>query len=149
LLARQRQLTKQLEKESGRIMPSVFHRNGKRLWTWKDKEHSTIHLKASVRKDWKEACAKAGFPDRIFHDFRRSAVRRLEQAGVPRSVATQLTGHRSEAVYRRYAITSGRDLHEGVGKLADLDGTIVAQQAHSNPKSRTTTYQSPTSAPPS
>jgi len=32
----------------------------------------------------------------------------MEQAGVPRSVAMKLTGHKTENVYRRYAIVSGR-----------------------------------------
>jgi len=57
---------------------------------------------------------------RLFHDLRRSAVRRLEKAGVPRSVAMKLTGHKTESVYRRYAIVSERDLAEGVQKLAAL-----------------------------
>jgi len=33
------------------------------------------------------------------------------------SVAMQLTGHKTEAVYRRYAITSEADLREGVDRL--------------------------------
>ena len=32
----------------------------------------------------------------------------------------RLTGHKTEAVYRRYAITSAADLSEGVAKLAAL-----------------------------
>jgi hypothetical protein len=32
----------------------------------------------------------------------------------------KLTGHKTEAVYRRYAITSAADLSEGVAKLAAL-----------------------------
>ena len=35
-------------------------------------------------KAWRRAREKAGLPDRIPHDFRRTAVRNLEQAGVPR-----------------------------------------------------------------
>ena len=34
----------------------------------------------------------------------------------------KLTGHKTEAVYRRYAITSAADLSEGVAKLATLHG---------------------------
>jgi integrase len=59
-------------------------------------------------------------PGRIPHDFRRTAVRNLECAGVPRSVAMKMVGHKTEAVYRRYAIVSESDLHEAARKLAAL-----------------------------
>src|SRR5262245_44703593 len=41
-------------------------------------------------------------------------------AGVPRSTATRLSGHKTEAVYRRYAIVDSAMLKEGVAKLADF-----------------------------
>lgn len=72
---------------------------------------------------WRNACIRAGVPDRIVHDLRCTAVRRLERAGVPRSVAMKLTGHKSEIIYRRYAIVSESDLVLGVGKLAALAGS--------------------------
>ncbi len=53
----------------------------------------------------------------IFHDLRRSAVRNLERAGVPRSVAMKMTGHKTEAVYQRYAIVSTADLAEATRRL--------------------------------
>ena len=44
-------------------------------------------------------------------------MRNLERAGVPRSVAMQMTGHKTEAVYGRYAIVAEGDLREGVRRL--------------------------------
>jgi len=85
-------------------VPFVFHRNGKE-----------IH---NFDTAWKIACEKAGCPGRIFHDLRRTAVRNLERAGVPRSIAMKITGHRTEAIYRRYAIVNEADMAEGLGKLA-------------------------------
>jgi integrase len=71
-------------------------------------------------------CRKAGrrgvfrYDGLLFHDLRRSAVRNLERSGVPRSVAMQITGHRTEAVYRRYAIVSESDMSEAVVRLERL-----------------------------
>jgi hypothetical protein len=65
----------------------------------------------------------------IPHDFRRTAVRNLERAGVPRSVAMKLVGHKTESIYRRYAIVSQRDLAEGVAKLAALRQTAPAARS--------------------
>jgi hypothetical protein len=41
----------------------------------------------------------------------------MERQGVPRSVAMKLTGHKTESVYRRYAIVSDADLREATRKL--------------------------------
>jgi hypothetical protein len=45
------------------------------------------------------------------HDFRPRRYRNFEQRGISRSVAMGLTGHKTEAVYRRYAIVSESDHH--------------------------------------
>jgi hypothetical protein len=37
---------------------------------------------------------------------------------VSRSLAVKMTGHKTEAVYRRYAIVSEQDLHGAAQKLA-------------------------------
>jgi integrase len=74
------------------------------------------------------ACKAAGCPGRIAHDFRRSACRNLERSGVPRSVAMKLAGHRTESVYRRYAIVSEGDLRDAGLKLAALHEGSAAKK---------------------
>ena len=46
----------------------------------------------------------------------------MERQGVPRSVAMKLTGHKTESVYRRYAIVSDADLREATRGLVDPPG---------------------------
>lgn len=113
LLERQREHTTKVEKVTEQIIPPVFHRDGKPI---KD-----------FRGAWEQACEKAKLPGMRVHDFRRTAVRNLERAGVSRSVAMKLTGHKTESVYRRYAIVSESDLSEGVGKLARLHQTTAGK----------------------
>src|SRR5439155_25247596 len=48
------------------------------------------------------------------------AVRNLDRAGVPRSVAMKLTGERREAVYQGHAIVAEANLIAAGGKLAPL-----------------------------
>ncbi|MBI2152859.1 MAG: site-specific integrase [Candidatus Rokubacteria bacterium] len=103
-LEEQRAGTEALQRRTGRIIPWVFHRNGRPI-KW-------------FRQVWRSACKKAGVPGRIPHDFRRSAVRNMERAGVPRSVAMKLVGHKTEAIYRRYAIVDEAMLREGAERLA-------------------------------
>ena len=105
LLQRQRDYTTTIEREAGQIIPWVFHRAGRPI--------------KSFHEAWANACRRAGVV-RLFHDLRRTAVRNLERAGVSRSWAMKLTGHKTESVYRRYAIVSEADLAAGVAKLATL-----------------------------
>jgi integrase len=75
------------------------------------------HRIRTYRRSWLSACRHAGIAGRIPHDFRRTAVRNLERAGVPRSVAMQMTGHLTESVYRRYDIVSDADLTAAAKQL--------------------------------
>ena len=71
-------------------------------------------------KAFQAACRLAGCPGRNPHDLRRTAVRNLERAGVPRSQAMKLTGHETESVYHRYAIVSDGDLEAAGERLGSL-----------------------------
>jgi integrase len=106
-LEAQRALTEHFQREHDQIVPWVFHRSGRPI-----KDFKTA---------WRTATKYLGLAGRIPHDFRRTAVRNLERAGVSRSVAMKMTGHKTEAVYRRYAIVSEQDLHEAAQKLARMD----------------------------
>ena len=74
--------TSTLERATGQIVLWVFHRAGRPIRHFRD--------------SWLLACEKAGVHGRLVHDLRRTAVRRPERAGVPRSVAMKLTGHMTE-----------------------------------------------------
>jgi integrase len=90
ILEAQAERTRQVEQVTGRIIPWLFHRNGKPI--------------KSFRRAWRTACKKAGVPTRTPHDFRRTAVRNLERSGVPRSSAMAMVAHQTEANYQRYAV---------------------------------------------
>jgi len=116
-LAAQVERVERLARKLGRIVPYLFpHPKGR----------FAGQRRRGFAKAWRTACDKAGAPGRLLHDFRRTAVRNLERAGVARSVAMKITGHKTESVYRRYAIVSDSDLREAVLKLTGtISGTVA------------------------
>lgn len=109
VLEAQRAWTGTLEKTRNVVIPWVFHRWGKPI--------------VSLQRVWENARAAAGQPKALVHDFRRTAVRNLERAGIPRSAAMKMVGHKTEAMYRRYSIVEESVLREAGEKLSALHRT--------------------------
>jgi integrase len=73
----------------------------------------------SFQRSWKQAAKRAGLPDRLFHDFRRSAATDLIEAGVSEQVAMRVTGHRTRAVFARYNIVKSDSVRDAMARLED------------------------------
>ena len=89
----------------------------------------------SIRTAWQTACVKTGLgrwlhPDgkevgnrkyrgALLHDFRRTAVGNMEDAGVPRKVAMAISGHKTDSGYRRYHIVKKSDLIDAGKRLLE------------------------------
>jgi hypothetical protein len=63
-------------------------------------------------------------------------VRNLERAGVSRSAAMKMVGHKTESIYRRYAVVSEGDLKTAGAQLAALHGQEAAPRAKVVPLAR-------------
>lgn len=103
LLEEQWQKTLAVQRETEKIIPYVFHKDGKRI--------------TKYDRVWSRTCQAAGLPGKILHDLRRTAVRNMVRAGIPERVAMQITGHKTRSVFDRYHIVSDGDLQEAAQRL--------------------------------
>lgn len=96
-------------RRTGRMVEAVFFR------------HDGAYVGERIRnfhKAWSAGLEAAELESRIFHDFRRTAVRNLVRAGVPEKVAMELTGHKTRSVFDRYNIVD-EGMLKGAGEQLD------------------------------
>jgi integrase len=115
--------------------PFVFHRDGIPIkdfrWTW-DAACINAGLCEPLRdengeivRDEEGIAMKV--PTKLFHDFRRTAVRDMIRSGIPERVAMKITGHKTRSVFDRYNIVSNQDLKEAaLKKQASTESMKVA-----------------------
>lgn len=115
------------------LSPYIFHRNGKPIGDFR-KAWQTACVMAGLGRflcrdcevtlDAERKCPDCGrkwnqkvqprYEGRLFHDFRRTAVRDMVRAGVPETVAMSISGHKTRSMFDRYNITDGRDQREAL-----------------------------------
>jgi integrase len=96
-------------------VPRIFHRRGHARRS--ERFDTQWGAMGDFSKLWRAACKKAGVPALRLHDLRRSAVRNLIRAGVGQAVAMAISGHETEAMFRRYNITNEEDLREAARRI--------------------------------
>jgi integrase len=99
----------------------------------------------NLRQEWCRACHDLGlgvydvktrrYSGLTIHDLRRSAVRNLTRAGVPRGIAMAITGHKTEHVFERYNIVNTDDVREALVRLGEY-AKIQRRAAQKQPTQR-------------
>jgi integrase len=93
IIARRRSARAVATKDAVMLSEFIFHRgDGKPI--------------GDMRKAWKTACKLAGVSGRLFHDLCRTFARNADNDGVSRSVAKDIMGRKTEAIYARYRIVA-------------------------------------------
>ena len=103
------------------------------------KQTDPVFDMTNFRRIWNRTCHKLGLgvydestDNRKYsglhpHDFRRSAARNLIKAGVARSTAMLITGHKTEAVFERYNIKDTSDAEAALLKVGKYSAGKVAE----------------------
>jgi integrase len=114
LLEECRDVTRDWERRERSICKWVFHKDGSCLLDPKDPRRAI----QAFRVAWEKARKAIGKPGARIHDFRRTAVTNLIDAGVDEGTAMKLTGHKTRSVFDRYNVRSVAAQRQGVAQVA-------------------------------
>jgi len=104
-----RWIARQYETAKGTVLSAyVFHEYGQPI------------SESKFKRMWARACKKAKLTGKLFHDYRRTAARNMLRAGIPQAVAMQITGHRTDSMFRRYSIVSVDDKRAALKKQLEF-----------------------------
>jgi integrase len=78
------------------------------------------------RGTWENAC-KAGVPDLLFHDLRRTAARNFRNAGIAEGVIMKIGGWKTRSVFERYAIVAHSNVENALDKLEEQRAQLRAE----------------------
>jgi len=84
-------------------------------WTTKGRRKRGNPVK-SWRGAYNSGRTNAGCPQRLMHDFRRTAARIFSKAGVPKTTAMAITGHQTESMWTRYNIQTETDIRDAFAR---------------------------------
>jgi integrase len=102
------------ENKEPRFAEFVFHHEGDPI--------------GEFRKAWATACKAANVSHRLFHDLRRTAARNLIDAGVQQAVAMKITGHKTDSMFRRYAIVDEEQKRGALAKVQEHIATSASRK---------------------
>jgi integrase len=109
-----REQTNTVEREHGRIIARVFHRDGEPVDFF-------------PYKCWRSACKRARIPGRRPHDFRRTMARNYRRSGEAEGVIMKIGGWKTRSVFERYNIVAEDDLRRAAERVVDSNGAKAGQ----------------------
>jgi integrase len=128
------------------VLPPYAHKTGKRTGKWRTVPFGVFRevveiLRKYMAEDhpehdfmftyrgkpircistaWENARNRAGMPQAWFHDLRRSANTKMDQAGVPRKVIKAITGHTTDSMFERYRPVPESEVFAAVRKYHEM-----------------------------